>query len=250
MPGLRTNLTSLGQLCNDGLHVVLTKADLRAYPAGAISTNGIAPVVRGERNASTSMWDIPLGSSTLPPPTTPAGTAFSATVTDPTATTHNIVAAKNLEQLANWYHRALFSPRPSTLLKAIAKGHFRSWPGLTQQLINKHLQPSINTALGHMKLVRQGQRSTKKAPFAAWTLSLADEEEDMFQPVFTEEMEAGAMYTKIVGSHDITDKMYADTAGPFPITSAKGNRYFRITYVVDANAILVVPMKDRQRPKT
>ena len=68
----------------------------------------------------------------------------------------------------------------------------------------------------------------------------------MFQPIFTEEMEAGAMYTKIVGSHDITDKMYADTAGPFPITSAKGNRYFRITYVVDANAILVVPMKDRQ----
>ena len=30
MPGLQTNLVSLGQLCNDGLEIVLTRDDLRA----------------------------------------------------------------------------------------------------------------------------------------------------------------------------------------------------------------------------
>ena len=42
----------------------------------------------------------------------------------------------------------------------------------------------------------------------------------------------------------MTAKTHGDTSGPFPITSPKGNRHFRATHIVDANAIVVIPMKD------
>lgn len=254
MPGLQTNLVSLGQLCNDGLDIVLTRDDLRAYPSGTITTTTTSrPVIGGARNWLTGMWDIllqPASAAAISSSDgnagacTNCGNAFIARVDDPMAMVNNIVAARDMQQLADWYHRALFSPRKSTLLKAISKGHFRSWPGLTKQLIEKYLQPSVNTALGHMKKIRQGLRSTKRTPFAAWAMTPEEEANDMFEPSW-EGMEAGAMYTTFVEASAVTAKLYGDTSGPFPITSAKGNRYFRITYVVDANAIIVIPMRDR-----
>lgn len=164
MPGLTTNLVSLGKLCDDGLIVVLTESKLAAYPAAAVTVKAAtAPAVEGLRNATTRMWDIPLDGG--------QPRAFIARVEDPLPMVNNIVAAQNMEQLAIWYHRALFSPRPSTFLKAISRGHFRTWPGLTEQLIKKHLPPSVHTAQGHMKKIRQGRQSTKRHTFAGWTFS-------------------------------------------------------------------------------
>ena len=136
---------------------------------------------------------------------------FSARVDDPVPMVNNIVAAKDMEQLADWCHRALFSPRKSTLLKAIDKGHFRTWPGLTRQLIAKYLQPSVNTALGHMKMIRQGRQSTKKQPFAAWTLSSEEEEMDMFQPSLSDELEPGTCFTTTTSAHQLTEKLCGRT---------------------------------------
>ena len=102
-------------------------------------------------------------------------------------------------------------PPGTVLLKAVSKGHFRTWPGLTEQLIKKHLPPSVHTALGHMKKIRQGRQSTKRHTFAGWTFSPSEEEEEMFNPT---EMEAdpGAMYTKVLESTDVTAKIYGDTS--------------------------------------
>ena len=41
MPGLTTNLISLGQLCDDGLIVVLTKSKLTAYPKEAVQVQAM-----------------------------------------------------------------------------------------------------------------------------------------------------------------------------------------------------------------
>ena len=62
---------------------------------------------------------------------------------------------------AMYYHRAAFSPVPSTFISAINKGNFSTWPGLTAELISKHVPKSLATAKGHNKLARQNVRSTR-----------------------------------------------------------------------------------------
>ena len=54
--------------------------------------------------------------------------------------------------LAMYYHRADFSPVPSTFISAINKGNFSTWLGLTAELISKHPPKSLATAKGHKKL--------------------------------------------------------------------------------------------------
>ena len=54
--------------------------------------------------------------------------------------------------LARYYHRAVFWPVPSTFITAINNGNFCTWPGLTAELIAKHLPKSLATAKDHAKL--------------------------------------------------------------------------------------------------
>ena len=72
----------------------------------------------------------------------------------------NIIPTSSKEELAMYYHQCLCSPPRSTLLKAIRNGQLRSFPGLTYELIAKHLPPSTATEKGHMVRTRQGVRST------------------------------------------------------------------------------------------
>ena len=58
------------------------------------------------------------------------------------------------------YH-AVWAPTLPTLFRAISNGHYISFPGFTQKFLRKHLQPSIPSTKGHMKLERQNVQSTK-----------------------------------------------------------------------------------------
>jgi hypothetical protein len=51
------------------------------------------------------------------------------------------------------------------MLQAVKDGHLITWPGLTEDAINKHLKltPATATAMGHMNQRRQNIRSTSKA---------------------------------------------------------------------------------------
>jgi hypothetical protein len=49
------------------------------------------------------------------------------------------------------------------MLQAIKDGHLITWPGLTEEAINKHLKLTPATAMGHMKQRRQNIQSTSKA---------------------------------------------------------------------------------------
>ena len=72
--------------------------------------------------------------------------------------------------LAMYYHRAAFLPVPTTFISAINKGNFSTWPGLTAELISKHLPKSLATAKGHNKLARKNVRSTRpQEPLVAIT---------------------------------------------------------------------------------
>ena len=63
--------------------------------------------------------------------------------------------------LAMYYHRAAFYLVPYTFISAMSKGNFSAWPGLTEEIISKHLPNSLATAKGHNKLARQNVGSTR-----------------------------------------------------------------------------------------
>ena len=56
----------------------------------------------------------------------------------------NVILRKQQKHsdLAEFLHGCCCSPVPSTFIKAITNNHFITWPGLTPDLINKHLPPS------------------------------------------------------------------------------------------------------------
>jgi hypothetical protein len=56
----------------------------------------------------------------------------------------------------------MFTPKKSALLHAVKNGHLITWPGLTEQAINKNLKVTPATSMGHMNQRRQNIRSTYK----------------------------------------------------------------------------------------
>jgi hypothetical protein len=55
----------------------------------------------------------------------------------------------NQKDLINYLHAAYFSPVKSTWITAIKNGNFTSWPGLTEQAVEKNLSKSTSTTKGH-----------------------------------------------------------------------------------------------------
>ena len=64
-------------------------------------------------------------------------------------------------ELAQHLHAILLFPVKSTMIAAIKKHHFKSWPGLTPQIISKHLPVQAVTVQGHLHQERQNLQSTK-----------------------------------------------------------------------------------------
>ena len=60
-----------------------------------------------------------------------------------------------------YLHGTAFSATKDTFLKAIDKNFCLGWPGLSANLVKKHLPPSSATAADHMEQERYGLRSTK-----------------------------------------------------------------------------------------
>ena len=93
-------------------------------------------VPEGTRNGEAGMWQVK-----ITPPQGPTPTHQSA---------NTLMAERTKPELAQWYHATLFRPVKQTLIQAIKKGYFATWPYLTIDLINKHLPQSMATAKGHM----------------------------------------------------------------------------------------------------
>jgi hypothetical protein len=50
------------------------------------------------------------------------------------------------------------------MLQAVKDGHLITWPGVTEDAINKHLNLTPANAMDNMSQRRQNIRSTSKAP--------------------------------------------------------------------------------------
>jgi hypothetical protein len=73
----------------------------------------------------------------------------------PIAAAHNVYELRNTRALVNCLHKAIFSPTRAAFLKAVKQGHLTTWPGLTEDAINKKLKMIPATAMGHMNQKRQ-----------------------------------------------------------------------------------------------
>jgi hypothetical protein len=61
----------------------------------------------------------------------------------------------------------MFRPTKYAFLQAVKNGHLITWPGFTEQAINKHLKLTPATTMGHMNQQRQNIRSTSKTPITS-----------------------------------------------------------------------------------
>ena len=159
IPALKSaSLISLGQLCDDNCHILLTKSHLHTIKNGKT-------ILTGYRNPRDGLWDIPLQAvpshqALLPNPAVPLSTS---TRVPQKHHTMQVIIRKNQPacDLVKYLHAACFSPVKSTWLKAIKNNQFLTWPGLTTTLVNKHLPPTLPTVQGHLHRERKNLQSTK-----------------------------------------------------------------------------------------
>lgn len=55
------------------------------------------------------------------------------------------------EKVIHYLHTAIGFPTKATLIKAIKKGFYATWPMLTVASVNKHFPESEETQKGHMR---------------------------------------------------------------------------------------------------
>jgi hypothetical protein len=219
-PHLAHPLLSISQLCDHGCIATFTTTEVR------ITDEHSCLVMRGLQDPTTNLWTIPLHP--------PAGQAPVGFHMYPPATAHSAYHTPNLVEHVKFLHASCGYPVPSTWIRAIDSGHFATWPGLTANLVRKHLPQSMATAQGHMHQQRQNIRTTQPPPqIAVPTL----------QPI----TDSPNVVTNLVflAITDVHHKMATNLTGQFPVTSGLGHRYILVCYVYDCKAILTCPMKNK-----
>ena len=114
----------------------------------------------------------------------------------------------------------LLDPHSFWMGKFNHKNFFTSWPGLSLDLVHKHLTKKQSTILGHLQKLRKGLRPTKEKV----TNSEPDPEQDQF-PQSTQSVITNLVFFKTV---DLSGKIYTDQTGRIPVSSSKGNTYILV----------------------
>eukprot|EP00957_Ditylum_brightwellii_P071459 5431778-Ditylum_brightwellii.AAC.1 len=132
---------------------------------------------------------------------------------------NNVYKLSTKKDIVNYLHASCFSPVTSTQKKTIQQGHFATWLGLDETLVQKHLERSVATTKGHMKQQRMNLHSTqpKKSKIAV-TIHDDDDDED---PDYDLEMSSiyrtNEIVVGIVELHPGTGNIFADLTGCFPM---------------------------------
>jgi hypothetical protein len=210
-PGMANHsLLSVGQLCNEGYVVVFKQASV------TICDSEKSQILSGPRDLNTGLWRINLKQT-------------NNHIPEPIA--NNVYELRKTGALVHYLHKALFSPTKSAMLQAVKNGHLITWPGLTEDAINKHLKLMPATTMGHMNQRRQKIRSNSKAPIKK-------------QPTPDTDLSTKThlVYAVVVDQ----GQLYADLTGKFQVRSSKGNSYIMVCYVYDCNYVKVILMKSRR----
>jgi hypothetical protein len=189
-PGMaHHSFLSVGQFCDEGYIVTFQQDTV------TICNSESSKLLSGPRDETTGLWRINLKQT-------------NKHIPDPIA--NNVYELRNTGALGHYLHKALFSPTKAAMLQAVKDGHLITWPGLTEDAINKHLKLTPATAMGHMNQLRQNIRSTSKAPT-----------ERQLPPDTDLGTNTHLVYAVVVDQ----DQLYTDLTGKFPVRSSKGNSY-------------------------
>ena len=74
---------------------------------------------------------------------------------------NNVYELVKKENIITFLSQAMWKPVPQTWIKAIHSNFFSTGPGLTAQLVQKHLKENKETSIGHMQSNRANVISTK-----------------------------------------------------------------------------------------
>ena len=123
--------------------------------------------------------------------------------------------------------------------RAIKKGFYSWWPGLTPNLISNFLPKSEATIKGHMAQQRQNIRSTKNQTIVTPTEP---------PPTITDFTSNDPHFIYLT-VYQCQGAIATDQTGAFPVKSSKGNQYIMVLYAYDPNVIIVAPLKSRKGAK-
>jgi hypothetical protein len=211
-PGMANHsLLSVGQLCNEGYTFTFRNESV------TICNSQELEILKGARDLDTGLWRINMQKEHQQPEM---------------AVSNNVYELRNTVALVNYLHKAMFSPTKSALLQAVKNGHLVTWPGLTEEAINKHLKLTPATTMGHMNQKCQNIGSTSKTP-------ITSDIEDVTAIPAALGTKTHLVYAVLVDQ----GQLYTNLTGTFPVRSSKGNWYVMVCYVFDCNYVKVVPMK-------
>ena len=133
-------LLSIGKSCDHGYTAIFTAA----YGIITIRTR---IVLNGYRDTSNNLCRIPLKPHT---PTTNDTSGYHGSNTKAkyysihalidTKTVKDLIDTETVKDLINFIHACAFSPSIRTWRKAIKKGYFTTWPGLSDASLLRHLE--------------------------------------------------------------------------------------------------------------
>ena len=160
---------------------------------------------------------------------------------------NNVHRIRSKKVLIDYHHRSAGYPTKKTWLAALNRGEYRDWPGLTPELVSKHLpEDTEETAAGHLHRRRQGVQSTNK-PTTNTIKAL--------EPIDLDPTTLNKDRTQQVGVHivsptdlELNGTISVDQTGKFPKISATGKQYIMVLYNYDTNGILVTGVKSRTAP--
>jgi hypothetical protein len=195
------SLLSVGLLCDECYIVTFKQASV------TICDSEKSQIQNGPRDLDTGLWRINLKQT-------------NNHIPEPIA--NNVYELRNTGALGHYFHKAM--------LQAVKDGHLITWPGLTEDAINKHLKLTPATAMGHMNQRRQNIRFTSKTPIA-----------DQPTPDTNLGSKTHLVYAVVINQ----GQLYTVLTGKFLVPSSKGNSYVMFCYVYDCNYVKVIPMKYR-----
>lgn len=137
-PQLTNTLIFISQLCDNGCEENITANDV-------IIQHNNATILDATRDDDTGLWML-----------------VTKKRHSKQHTANNIQHCDTKSDLVKYFHQCCFSLVTATWLKAVKAGYFTKWPGLTCDLINKHLPKSEATTKGHLQQQYQNTQSTKQ----------------------------------------------------------------------------------------
>jgi hypothetical protein len=129
VPGLATSsLLSVGQLVDANCSVKFDRTSVEVLHNHKIILEGL----RDERNG---LWTVDLQANN-----SHKDNDEKAKPNLKSEQAHSVYECTKKWDVVRFLHAAAFSPVQDTWLKAIRAGHFATWPGLTEDLVRKHLR--------------------------------------------------------------------------------------------------------------